>query len=160
MQVASVTLVQWNREFVVGVVLPFKPKLAPSVREIASIEELLQWSFAASSYTETASGWAFSDERDVRLLQRFFEAFGIVERSGMHGDPFELWQALYHEFRDDVLRIVRQTGRLRPYRTDTERQYLTAVAQGNTREAARLAWALQIGTPEWLHHDSMRRWQR
>jgi hypothetical protein len=144
----------------VGVVLPFKPKRAPSVPERPGIEELLQWSFGASSYSETDSGWAFSDERDVRLLQQFFEAFGIVERCGMHGDAFELWQALHLEYRDDVLRIVRQTGRLRPYRTDTERQYLTAVAQGNTREAIRLAWALQIGTPEWLQHDSMLRWQR
>lgn len=143
-----------------GVVLPFKPKRAPSVPERAGIEELLQWTFSASSYAETGSGWAFSDERDVRLLQQFFEAFGIVDRIGMHGDPFELWQALHLEYRDDVLRIVRQTGRLRPYRTDTERQYLTAVAQEDTREAARLAWALQIGTPEWLQHDSMLRWHR
>jgi hypothetical protein len=144
----------------VGVVLSFKPKREPPVREGTSIEELLQWSFAGSSYTETAAGWAFSDERDARMLQRFFEAFGIVERSGMRGDPFELWHSLYHEFRDDVLRIVRKTGRLRPYRTDTERQYLTAVAQGNTLEAAGLAWTLQIGTPEWLRQDSMQRWQR
>ena len=143
-----------------GVVLPFKPKRAPSVPERASIEELLQWSFSTSSYAETGSGWAFSEERDVRLLQQFFEAFGIVERIGMHGDPFDLWQALHLEYRDDVLRILRRTGRLRPYRTDTERQYLTAVAEENAREAARLAWALQIGTPEWLQHDSMLRWQR
>jgi hypothetical protein len=144
----------------VGVVLPFKPKRAPSVPERASIEVLLQWSFAASSYAETSSGWAFTDERDARLLQQFFEAFGIVDRIGIHADAFELWQALYFEYRDDVLRIVRQTGRLRPHRTDLERQYLTAVALGITREAARLAWTLQIGTPEWLQHDAMLRWQR
>jgi len=95
----------------------------------------------------------------VRLLQQFFEAFGIAERSGIHGDPFELWQALYLEYRDDVLRMVRQTGRSRPCRTDTERQYLTAVAHGNTREATHLARELQIGTPEWVQHDLMRRWQ-
>ena len=159
MQFASGYLIQGDRESYVGVVLPFKPKRTPSVRERASIEQLLQWSFSASSYAETASGWAFSDERDVRLLQQFFEAFGIAERCGIHGDPFELWQALYLEYRDDVLRIVRQTGRLRPYRTDTERQYLTAVAQGNTREATHLARELQVGTPEWVQHDLMRRWQ-
>ena len=143
-----------------GVVLPFKPKRVPPVRERAGIEQLLQWSFSTSSYAETASGWAFSEEQDVRLLQQFFEAFGVAERLGIHGDPFELWQALYLEYRDDVLRVLRKTGRLRPYRTDTERQYLTAVALGNTREATCLARELQIGTPEWVRHDSMRRWQR
>ena len=75
---------------------------------------LLQWSFATSSYAETAGGWAFSDERDARILQQFFDVFGIVERAGMRTDPFALWQAMSHEFRDDVLRILKRTGRLRP----------------------------------------------
>jgi hypothetical protein len=59
-----------------------------------------------------------------------------------------------------VLRIVKCTGRLRPHRTDLERQYLTAVAHADTREAIRLAWMLQIGTPEWLQLDAALRWQR
>jgi len=146
----------------VGVVIPFRareqPSTQPSTGERADIETLLRWSFVTSSYAETTSGWAFTDERDARLLHQFFEAFGIVERSGMRSDPFELWQALTLEFRDDVLRILGGTGRLKPYRTDTERQYLTAVARGDTHEAAKLAWTMQIGTPEWLRHDAIRRW--
>lgn len=143
-----------------GVVVPFRSRRALPERAGATIEELLQWSFATSSYAETDSGWAFSDERDARILQQFFDAFGIVERAGMRTDPLALWQALSQEFKDDVLRIVKRTGRLRPHRTDLERQYLTAVARGDAREAVRLAWMLQIGTPEWLQHDAVLRWQR
>ena len=143
-----------------GVVVPFRPRRTQTARERASLEEVLHWSFATSSYMETDGGWAFSDERDARILQQFFDAFGIVERAGMRSDPFALWQALSLEFKDDVLRILKGTGRLRPYRTDLERQYLTAVAEGDAREAKRLAWMLQVGTPEWLHHDDVMRWQR
>lgn len=143
-----------------GVVLPFKPRRAQPSGEGSDLEEVLNWSFAASSYTEIDGGWAFSDERDARILQRFFDAFGIVERAGMRSDPFSLWQALSLEFKDDVLRVLKGTGRLRPHRTDLERQYLTAVANRDTREATRLAWMLQIGTPEWLQQDAVLRWQR
>ena len=66
-----------------------------------------------------------------RLLQQFFEAFGIVERSGMRSDPFELWQALYRSSSATTCCASSAgPGVSSPYRTDTERQYLTAVAQG------------------------------
>lgn len=148
------------QEYYVGVVVPFPSRRMQQAADRAHLEEVLQWSFATSSYAETDGVWAFTDERDARILQQFFDAFGIVERAGMRSDPFALWQALSHEFKDDVLRILKRTGRLRPYRTDLERQYLTAVAHGDTREATRLAWMLQIGTQEWLHHDDVMRWQR
>ena len=143
-----------------GVVVAFRPRRPPPAGDCASLEEVLHWSFATSSYAETDGGWAFCDERDARILQQFFDAFGIVERAGLRTDPFALWQALSHEFKDDVLRILKGTGRLRPHRTDLERQYLTAVAHGDRREAVRLAWMLQIGTPEWLQHDAVLRWTR
>ena len=143
-----------------GVVVAFRPRRSPPAGECASLEEVLHWSFATSSYAEIDGGWAFLDERDARILQQFFDVFGIVERAGLRTDPLALWQALSHEFKDDVLRIIKRTGRLRPHRTDLERQYLTAVAHGDRREAVRLAWMLQIGTPEWLQHDAVLRWMR